>query len=206
VKYNIQLVGVGGQGVLLASTVLGSAAVAEGLEVAMSEVHGMAQRGGSVQCSVRMGQSIYSPLIPQGGADLLLGFEPVETCRAIQTVNRDSHIVTNITPVVPISVSTGQDTYPKVEEVLEAIRSANPNLITLDATDLAVRAGKAIAANSVLIGAISAVRGFPLSKERMLASLLEVVPSKARDVNVRAFELVYESAATGRDDGRKMQS
>ncbi|HPP45793.1 MAG TPA: 2-oxoacid:acceptor oxidoreductase family protein, partial [Methanomassiliicoccaceae archaeon] len=72
-KYNIQLVGVGGQGVLLASTVLGNAAVADGLEVAMSEVHGMAQRGGSVQCSVRMGQDILSPLIPKGGADLLLG-------------------------------------------------------------------------------------------------------------------------------------
>ena len=199
-KYNIQLVGVGGQGVLLASTVLGSAAVAEGLEVAMSEVHGMAQRGGSVLCSVRMGQGIFSPLIPMGGADLLLGFEPVETARAIRTVNRDSHIVTNITPVVPISVSAGQDIYPMVEEVLAAIRSANSNLIVLDATDLAIRAGKAITANSVLIGAISAVRGFPLSKERMLASLLEVVPSKARDVNVRAFELGFESAGSSRND------
>ncbi|MDW5563686.1 MAG: indolepyruvate ferredoxin oxidoreductase subunit beta [Methanomassiliicoccus sp.] len=190
-KYNIQLVGVGGQGVLLASTVLGNAAVAEGLEVAMSEVHGMAQRGGSVLCSVRMGQDILSPLIPMGAADLLLGFEPVETCRSLSTVNRDSHIVTSITPVVPISVSAGKDAYPKVDDMLEAIRSVNKNLIALDATALAMQAGRAITANSVLIGAISAVKGFPLSKERMLGSLLEVVPTKARDINVKAFELGF---------------
>lgn len=196
-KYNIQLVGVGGQGVLLASTVLGNAAVAEGLEAAMSEVHGMAQRGGSVLCSVRMGQGILSPLMPLGSADLLLGFEPVETCRALSMVNRDSQIVTSIAPVVPISVSAGTDTYPKVDDILEAIRSVNPNLVAIDATALAVQAGKAITANSVLIGAISAVKGFPLSRKRMLDSLLEVVPAKARDINVRAFELGFEKARTG---------
>lgn len=196
-KYNIQLVGVGGQGVLLASTVLGNAAVAEGLEVAMSEVHGMAQRGGSVLCSVRMGQDILSPLIPLGAADLLLGFEPVETCRALSSVNHDSQIVTSINPVVPISVSAGKDTYPKVEDILDAIRSVNPNIIALDATALAVKAGKAITANSVLIGAISAVKGFPLSRERMLASLLDIVPAKARDINVKAFELGFETTRSG---------
>src|SRR5690606_37564474 len=163
-------------------------------EVAMSEVHGMAQRGGSVQCSVRMGREILSPLIPLGGADLLLGFEPVETCRSLNMINEDSHIVTNVTPVVPISVSAGQDKYPAVDEVLTAIRDVNPNLIAMDATALAVKAGKAITANSVLIGAISAVKGFHLSKDRMLESLLEVVPAKARDINVRAFELGYQEA------------
>ncbi|MBI0584063.1 MAG: indolepyruvate ferredoxin oxidoreductase subunit beta [Methanomassiliicoccus sp.] len=192
-KYNIHLVGVGGQGVLLASTVLGNAAVGEGFEVAMSEVHGMAQRGGSVQCSVRMGQDVLSPLIPRGGADLLMGFEPVETCRSLTMINRDSYIVTNIDPVVPISVSAGQDVYPSIGEILDAIRSVNGNLFALDATALAVKAGKAITANSVLIGAISAVKGFPLSRERMLDSLLEVVPSKAREINVKAFELGFES-------------
>lgn len=196
-KYSIQLVGVGGQGVLLASTVLGNAAVKEGLEVAMSEVHGMAQRGGSVQCSVRMGQDILSPLIPRGAADLLLGFEPVETCRSLNMVNKGSHIVTNVTPVVPISVSAGQDKYPPVAEVLAAIREVNPNLISMDATALAKKAGRAITANSVLIGAISAVKGFPLSKERMLDSLLAVVPAKARDINAKAFELGFQEAMVG---------
>ncbi|HHT74854.1 MAG: indolepyruvate ferredoxin oxidoreductase subunit beta [Methanomassiliicoccaceae archaeon] len=191
-KYNIQLVGVGGQGVLLASTVLGNAAVADGLEVAMSEVHGMAQRGGSVQCSVRMGQDILSPLIPKGGADLLLGFEPAETLRNVTSVDRDSWIITNTSPVIPISVSIGQGGYPPLDDILAALRSVNDHVVAVDATARAVEAGRAITANAVLIGAMTAVKGFPLSKQRVLDALLEAVPAKAKDVNVRAFELGYE--------------
>jgi indolepyruvate ferredoxin oxidoreductase beta subunit len=195
-KYNVQLVGVGGQGVLLASTVLGNAAVAEGMEVAMSEVHGMAQRGGSVLCSVRMGEGIFSPLIPKGGANLLLGFEPVETCRVLTTVNKDSYIVTNVTPVIPITASAGQDIYPKIEEILASLRAVSDNVIPIDATAKAIEAGKAITANAVLIGAISAVKGFPLPKPRMVASLLDVVPAKARDINQEAFELGYQAVSS----------
>lgn len=191
-KYNIQLVGVGGQGVLLASTVLGNAAVAEGMEAAMSEVHGMAQRGGSVQCSVRIGQDIYSPLIPKGGADLLLGFEPAETLRSVTSVSKGSYIITNTSPVVPISVSIGQGTYPPLDEILEALRSVNDHVVAIDATAKAIEAGRAITANAVLIGAIAAVKGFPLSKQRVLDALLAAVPAKARDVNVRAFDLGYQ--------------
>lgn len=191
-KYNIQLVGVGGQGVLLASTVLGNAAVADGLEVAMSEVHGMAQRGGSVQCSVRMGQDILSPLIPKGGADLLLGFEPAETLRNVTSVDRDSWIITNTSPVIPISVSIGQGGYPPLDDILAALRSVNDHVVAVDATARAVEAGRGITANAVLIGAMTAVKGFPLSKQRVLDALLEAVPAKAKDVNVRAFELGYE--------------
>ncbi len=191
-KYNIQLVGVGGQGVLLASTVLGNAAVAEGMEAAMSEVHGMAQRGGSVQCSVRIGREIYSPLIPKGGADLLLGFEPAETLRSVTSVSKDSYIITNTAPVVPISVSIGQGTYPPLEEILEALRSVNDHVVAIDATAKAIEAGRAITANAVLIGAIAAAKGFPLSKQRVLDALLAAVPAKARDVNVRAFDLGYQ--------------
>ena len=190
--YNIQLVGVGGQGVLLASTVLGNAAVADGLEVAMSEVHGMAQRGGSVQCSVRMGQDLLSPLIPQGGADLLLGFEPAETLRNVTSVDRDSWIITNTSPVIPISVSIGQGGYPPLDDILAALRSVNDHVVAVDATARAVEAGRAITANAVLIGAMTAVKGFPLSTPRVLDALLEAVPAKAKDVNVRAFELGYE--------------
>ena len=191
-KYNIQLVGVGGQGVLLASTVLGNAAVAEGMEAAMSEVHGMAQRGGSVQCSVRIGREIYSPLIPKGGAVLLLGFEPAETLRSVTSASKDSYIITNTAPVVPISVSIGQGTYPPLEEILEALRSVNDHVVAIDATAKAIEAGRAITANAVLIGAIAAVKGFPLSKQRVLDALLAAVPAKARDVNVRAFDLGYQ--------------
>lgn len=195
-KYNVQLVGVGGQGVLLASMVIGNAALIEGLEVATSEVHGMAQRGGSVMCSVRLGNDILSPLIPKGSADLLVGFEPAETLRSLPLINTESWIVTSTAPILPVNVAIGAEEYPTVPSMLEAIRKEDPRMIAIDATLLAEKAGNIIAANSVLIGAMTSVNGFPISKERMLGSLLDVVPQKARDVNVKAFDIGY-------DEGKK---
>lgn len=194
-KYGIQLVGVGGQGVLLASTVLGSAAVSEGMDAAMSEVHGMAQRGGSVQCTVRIGQGVLSPLLAQGEADVLLGFEPAETCRNLTYANKDTYVITNTVPVVPVTVSSGMEEYPAVDNIITAVKDSGVSrLIAVDAVSMAQEAGNAIAANSVLIGAMSAVPGFPLSKEKMLSILLERVPAKAKDVNQKAFEMGYEAA------------
>ena len=194
-KYGIQLVGVGGQGVLLASTVLGSAAVSEDMDAAMSEVHGMAQRGGSVQCTVRIGQDVLRPLLSQGEANVLLGFEPAETCRNLVYANKDTYVITNTVPVVPVTVSSGLEEYPAVDDIIKAVKSSGvAKLIALDAASMAKEAGNAIAANSVLIGAMSAVPGFPLSKEKMLSILLERVPAKAKDVNQKAFEMGYEAA------------
>lgn len=194
-KYGIQLVGVGGQGVLLASTVLGSAAVSEGMDAAMSEVHGMAQRGGSVQCTVRIGQGVLSPLLAHGEANVLLGFEPAETCRNLVYANKDTYVITNTVPVVPVTVSSGIEEYPAVDDVIKAVKDSGVSkLIAIDAASMAQEAGNAIAANSVLIGAMSAVPGFPLSKEKMLSILLERVPAKAKDVNQKAFEMGYEAA------------
>lgn len=194
-KYGIQLVGVGGQGVLLASTVLGSAAVSEGMDAAMSEVHGMAQRGGSVQCTVRIGQGVLSPLLAQGEADVLLGFEPAETCRNLIYANKDTYVIINTVPVVPVTVSSGMEEYPAVDDIIKAVKDSGVSrLIAIDAVSMAQKAGNAIAANSVLIGAMSAVPGFPLSKEKMLSILLERVPAKAKDVNQKAFETGYEAA------------
>lgn len=194
-KYGIQLVGVGGQGVLLASTVLGSAAVSEGMDAAMSEVHGMAQRGGSVQCTVRIGQGVLSPLLAQGEANILLGFEPAETCRNLVYASRDTYVITNTVPVVPVTVSSGLEEYPAVDDIIKAVKDSGVSrLIAIDAVSMAMEAGNAIAANSVLIGAMSAVPGFPLSKEKMLSILLERVPAKAKDVNQKAFEMGYEAA------------
>lgn len=194
-KYGIQLVGVGGQGVLLASTVLGSAAVSECMDAAMSEVHGMAQRGGSVQCTVRIGQGVLSPLLAQGEADVLLGFEPAETCRNLTYANKDTYVITNTVPVVPVTVSSGMEEYPAVDDIITAVKDSGVSrLIAVDAVSMAQEAGNAIAANSVLIGAMSAVPGFPLSKEKMLSILLERVPAKAKDVNQKAFEMGYEAA------------
>ena len=192
-KYSIQIVGVGGQGVLLASMVLGNAAMEAGYEVAMSEVHGMAQRGGSVLCTLRFGDKVISPLESIGGADLLMGFEPAETCRNVGLCNKDSQIVMNLDPVLPSMVAAGFETYPEVEDLVNSIKKLTPNLKTIDATKLAIEAGKAVAANAVMIGAVAAVKGFPLSKDLLRKTLADNVPPKFLDLNLKAFDLGYDA-------------
>ena len=191
-KYTIQIVGVGGQGVLLASMVLGNAAMSAGYDVAMSEVHGMAQRGGSVLCTLRFGEGIISPLEAIGGADLLLGFEPAETCRNIGLCNKDTKVIMNLDPVFPSMVAAGFETYPEVQSLVDAAMKLNDNIMTIGATNLALEAGKAVAANAVMIGAVAAVEGFPLSKDLLLEKLKENVPPKSLDLNLKAFDLGYE--------------
>ncbi|HKM09943.1 MAG TPA: indolepyruvate ferredoxin oxidoreductase subunit beta [Candidatus Methanomethylophilaceae archaeon] len=191
-KYTVQIVGVGGQGVLLASMVIGNAAMKEGYDLAMSEVHGMAQRGGSVLSTVRFGDGVISPLEAAGGANLLMGFEPAETARNISLCNKDTSVLMNLNPIYPSSVAAGFDIYPEVEDIVKAVSDVVPKLITIDATDLAVKAGKAVTANAVMIGAIAAAEGFPISKEALLETLLDTVPAKFTDINKRAFELGFE--------------
>jgi len=191
-KYTIQIVGVGGQGVLLASMVLGNAAMSAGYDVAMSEVHGMAQRGGSVLCTLRFGEGTISPLEAAGGADLLLGFEPAETCRNLGLCNKDTKVIMNLDPVYPSMVAAGFETYPEVQSLVDAAMKLNSNIMTIGATNLAIEAGKAVAANAVMIGAVAAVEGFPLSKELLLEKLKENVPPKFLDLNLKAFDLGFE--------------
>lgn len=192
-KYSIQIVGVGGQGVLLASMVLGNAAMEAGYDVAMSEVHGMAQRGGSVLCTLRFGDDVISPLESVGGADLLMGFEPAETCRNVGLCNKDSQIIMNLDPVLPSMVAAGFETYPEVDGLVASIKKLTPNLRTIDATELAKQAGKAVAANAVMIGAVAAIKGFPLSKDLLRKTLADNVPPKFLDLNLKAFDLGYET-------------
>lgn len=191
-KYSIQIVGVGGQGVLLASMVLGNAAMKAGYKVAMSEVHGMAQRGGSVLCTLRFGDDVVSPLEATGGADLIMGFEPVETCRCLPLGNKKTTIVMNLDPVYPSLVAAGLDKYPDVKKLVDSAKKENKNVYTLDATKIAIEAGKAVAANAVMIGAVAAVKGFPLKKDLLRKTLAENVPEKFLDLNLKAFDLGYK--------------
>ncbi|MBP5685047.1 MAG: indolepyruvate oxidoreductase subunit beta [Candidatus Methanomethylophilaceae archaeon] len=192
-KYTVQIVGVGGQGVLLASMVLGNAAMDMGYNVAMSEVHGMAQRGGSVLSTLRFGDDVISPLEAAGCADLIMGFEPAETCRNLPLGNKDTVVLMNLDPVLPSMVAAGFEEYPDIEDLKNAVLKANKNLYTLDATKIAIEAGKAVAANAVMIGAVAAMKGFPIPKDVLLKSLMEQVPEKFRDLNVKAFEMGYSS-------------
>ena len=142
--------------------------------------------------TVRFGKGISSPLEPAGGADLLMGFEPAETCRNLGLCNRDTAILMNLEPILPSSVAAGFESYPDVEEIVEAVRKITPRLITINATDLAVKAGKAVAANAVMIGAVAAADGFPIGRDVLLDTLLETVPEKFADINRKAFDLGYE--------------
>ena len=192
-RYTVQIVGVGGQGVLLASMVLGTAAMKAGYKVSMSEVHGMAQRGGSVISTLRFGDDVISPLESTGGADLIMGFEPVETCRYLSLGNEGTFILMNLDPVYPSMVAAGFEEYPDVGKLVDAVKARTGNLMTLDATKVAVAAGKAVAANAVMIGAVAAVKGFPLKKELLKEVLLDIVPERSKDLNSKAFETGYDA-------------
>ena len=193
-KYTVQIVGVGGQGVLLASMVLGNAAMEMGFQVAMSEVHGMAQRGGSVLSTLRFGDEVISPLEAVGNADMIMGFEPSETCRNIHLANEDSVILMNLDPVLPSMVAAGFEEYPEVSDLVDSVKAVNNHLVTIDATSLAIKAGKAVAANAVMIGAVAALDGFPIPKDVLKDVLGKQVPEKFRELNLNAFEMGDEAA------------
>jgi len=192
-KYIIQIVGVGGQGVLLASMVLGNAAMNAGHHTAMSEVHGMAQRGGSVISTLRIGDNVISPLAFDGEANMILGFEPAETCRNITLGNKGTTVVMNTDPIYPSTVTAGLAQYPEVNDITAAIRKVTDRLMIIEATSIAEKAGKAVAANAVMIGAAAAAEGFPIPKEVVKGSLLNLVPEKFKELNGKAFDLGYEA-------------
>lgn len=194
-RVDLEIVGVGGQGILTSSQVIGGAALDNGLDAYMSEVHGMAQRGGVVVTTVKLGEKVYSPLIGKGDADVILGFEPVETYRAIEQASEKTWIVTNTEPIVPFTVSVGTDNYPNIEEeILPALEQSTDRLIAINAGKLAKEAGAAIAQNIVMIGALTATGVLPLTKQQMTEAVKEQVPEKFVDINLKAFEKGYEKA------------
>lgn len=193
-KTDIFITGVGGQGSLSASTFLGEAAVEAGLKVLVGEIHGMAQRGGVVESTVRIGE-VYGPIVPDGHADILLGFEPVETLRAMVKASDKTLIVTNTHPVVPATVSMRGDKYPDSEEIVAKIRAISSNVIAFDATEVAKQAGNAQALNSVLLGVLAGAGVLPIETEIVRKVVLDGVPQKAREVNEKAFAMGMEIAA-----------
>ena len=182
---DIVIVGVGGQGVILISDLLGRAAVKAGIPVRGAETHGMAQRGGSVVNHTRIGCR-FSPMVPEGGADILLAMEPAEALRFGHYLSRDGIALVNTTRVLPVTVTTGKARYPELEELLSPLREICREVRTLDATAIAVKSGTAQAMNVVMLGALS--KYLPLDEGLILEALSEVVPKKYLDANVRAFK------------------
>ena len=183
---NIMIVGVGGQGTLLASRILGNLLTARGYDVKVSEVHGMSQRGGSVVTYVKYGDKIYSPIIDKGEADIILAFERLEALRALPYLKEGGTMIVNDRAVDPMPVITGAAVYP--EGILEEL-SKHANLTSLDALALAEEVGSGKAVNVVLIGVLAKNTDIP--KEEWEKTIRETVPPKFLDINLAAFEKGY---------------
>lgn len=188
---NVALSGVGGQGILLAAEILGTAAVKEGYNVRVSELHGMAQRGGAVVSYVRIGEKALAPTVLEGTADVIVGFEPMEVLRNIKFASQKTVVLVNTNP---FKISGTE--YPKIEEILEQIRSFTENVILIDAVTLAEGAGAVITQNVVMIGALVATEKLPMKVEALKGVLRELVPAKYLDINLKAFELGYNAVKT----------
>jgi indolepyruvate ferredoxin oxidoreductase beta subunit len=180
---NILLVGVGGQGILLASEILSEAAMLAGFDVKKSEIHGMSQRGGSVVSHVRYGAEVFSPIVPEGEGDILFGFELMETCRSLPLIKPGGIVVANDLQISPPSVLMGQEIYPL--DLVLRIQDHFPDFLLVDGQKIAWDAGNVRAANTVLLGAVS--RRLEISEEFWMQALEKMVPPKALEVNNTAF-------------------
>ncbi|MDY6988151.1 MAG: indolepyruvate oxidoreductase subunit beta [Thermodesulfobacteriota bacterium] len=189
-NHRICFIGVGGQGTLLATMVLAEAAISTGHNVLASEVHGMAQRGGVVESSVMMGD-IKSPIISEGEADVLLGFEPVETYRAMGKCSHDSVVVSNTVPVMPFSVAIGKGAYPDIDKLFSFIEPRVKRLITLDAHALAEEAGAVLSANVVMVGALAGSGALPIPREAFEETIRTKTKAQFAEVNLKAFQLGF---------------
>lgn len=184
-KTSIVLTGVGGHGVITAANILGKAAVNANLNVYVSEIHGMAQRGGSVSCTVRIGK-VSGPLVPSGTADAIVSSEPIEALRYIFYSNNKTKIITDTNPVIPFTVSVGLEKYPNIDMVYKELQKYG-ELYKLNAFQLAKEAGAIITKNIVLLGALSATNILPFEYNVLLRTILNSVPSKFKEINKNAF-------------------
>ncbi len=197
-EFNIVLAGVGGQGILLAAEVLGTAAIKEGLNVRVSELHGMAQRGGAVISNVRIGEKVLAATVLEGHADVLLGFEPLETLRSLKFASEKALVIMSDEKIPPTELAAKMMKYPSMEEIVEKIHRFTKNITIVEAAKLAKKAGNILTQNVVLIGALAAMEKMPVKTESVMEALQELVPPKHLDINVKAFKLGYEYVKKGK--------
>jgi indolepyruvate ferredoxin oxidoreductase beta subunit len=187
------IVAVGGQGNLLASKVLGEAALLSDISVRMSEIHGMAQRGGVVESSIVFGTG-KSTIISDGEADVLVGFEPLETLRAMTRCNSNTTVITNLSPLPPFTVALGKGVYPDLNELQDLIKTKAKKLIAFDAAQLAKDAGNIMSVNMVLIGSLIQTGILPLSAEKIKAAIRTWIRKAFVEVNLKAFDFGVAAA------------
>ena len=187
-------VGVGGQGNLLASRLFGEAALSMGIPAVVSEIHGMAQRGGVVESAVMMG-NVTSPIVSNGEADALIGFEPLETMRALGKCNRETSVITNTDPLPPFTVSAGEGEYPPVDEILDLIQTKVDKVIALNGNDLAEEAGNSLSLNMVMLGALIGSGATHVTAGSMKEAISTSTKKAFLESNLKAFDLGMEVAS-----------
>jgi indolepyruvate ferredoxin oxidoreductase beta subunit len=186
----IQIVGVGGQGALTVSKIIGSAALKKGTPIIVSEIHGMAQRGGVVQTTIRLGETI-SPLPFSQDITVLVGFEPLELYRAKHQISNETIVIVSTDPIRPTSVSSGGKAYPEPEEVVQEMKRNLDCVFALSAREKALEAGNEKTTNVVLLGALVGTEALPFTYDEMREAVETAVPPKVKEANLKAFELGY---------------
>ncbi len=192
---NVVIAGVGGQGVILFATALANAALMSDLDVSVSEIHGMAQRGGSVISQVRIGGRIYSPTIPEGGADVIVGLEPLEALRALPFSNERTLVLLNTKSIIPTTALLKGPRYPELEEIIETLERFCARVLAIDAFALARRCGSAKAQNMVILGALAGLGPLPIPPEAFEKGIAASVPKSSLGLNLEAFRRGMELAS-----------
>jgi len=192
-EFNVLITGVGGQGVILMSELLGRAAAKDDLSVRGSETLGMAVRGGSVISSIRIGSEVFGPLIPTGKCNLLIGMEPAEALRNIACLSPSSLVILNLSKIVPFTVFLGKSKYPGLDEILGKLNMVSSRIIKLDATQLAEEAGNPITANIVMLGGAFGSGQMPVKTDTIRAVIQSQFPTKIAPMNIKAFDLGYHA-------------
>ncbi len=189
----IVLIGVGGQGNLLTSRLLGEAALSVGIPAVVSEIHGMAQRGGIVEAAVLMGD-VSSPIVSPGESDVFVGFEPIETLRGLSKCGKETVVITNTTPLPPFTVSIGKGVYPPVEEIMSLIKEKIDKVIAFDGTGLAAEAGNPLSLNMVMLGALIGSGTVDIGEKEMKETISTSTKKAFLESNLKAFDLGMAAA------------
>lgn len=193
VSYNMYICGVGGQGIIKTSVIIGEAAMNEGLNVTMSEIHGMSQRGGSVSTELRIGD-YNSSVLPNNSADMLLSFEPIEVVRGLHKANKNTKLVFNTNSIIP---SSGDKPYPNLDNLMVNLKDNYKYVLPIDGNKLAIEAGNILSLNMVLLGAVVADDNFPLSKESVIDAMKNNLKEKFHKLNITAIENGYNFIKRG---------
>lgn len=191
-NYSIYISGVGGQGIIKTSVIIGEAAMLEGYDVVMSEIHGMSQRGGSVSTELKMG-NFKSSIVEESKADLILAFEPIEVLRGLNKANKDTTLIFNTFPIVPSTLTQTGETYPELDDIVKNLKDNFDSVYPIEGNGLAIDAGSILSLNMVLLGACVANDDFPLSKETVETAMKNNLSPKFHDMNLKAIENGYNA-------------